>query len=195
MVLSPTWEWLLATLYVALLAAAEFSDVAAFELFLEFGLAIGLLPLIGILGGRYWPYLFVLPMVALPIAGKTLVELCYKHHERSLVWGWTLLLILPLLLTTIAAIWLARQGKAGQTSRGFARWGLLLTTWLYFALNWYFFRLPWPWQEWTGRTPSGIIFLACAAGLTAAALTVGIRTPQHQDAAITNGSHSPDEAN
>ena len=44
-----------------------------------------------------------------------------------------------------------------------ARIGLPVAVWLYFGLNFAFFRIPWPWKEWTGRTPSGIIFFVCAA--------------------------------
>jgi len=50
-----------------------------------------------------------------------------------------------------------------------------LVTWLYFGLNFEFFRLPWPWQAWTGRTPSAIIFFVCSLALTAAALSFGRR--------------------
>ncbi len=169
-VLHRVWEWSLLALYVALLVAAEFSNFAPFELFLEFGLLICVLPLIGILGGRYWPYLFVLPIVALPIAGKTLLELSYKHAEFPPLWGWVVLFGIPVALAVVAAISLALVGKSGQSSRNFARCGLLTCTWLYFALNLSFFRFPWPWLEWTGRTPSGIIFAICTVILTAAAV-------------------------
>ena len=143
------WEFLLLGVYVFFLVAAEFSDRVFLELFLEFGFALGLIPLIGILGGRYWPYLFVFPVVALPIAGKTLRELVYKTGELPPLFGWLALLVLPMLAALGFALWLARRGQAGQSSRDFARLGLLFATWLYFGLNFVFFRLPWPWQEWT----------------------------------------------
>ncbi len=34
--------------------------------------------------------------------------------------------------------------------------------WFYFALNFAFFRFPWPWKPWTSRTPSAIIFIVYA---------------------------------
>ena len=179
-VLSPAWEWSLVILYTALLALAEFSNVAAWGLLLEYGLAIGILPVVGILGGRDWPYLFVLPIVALPIAGKTLAELCYKNHVLSRPWGWVILLALPLVLSTVAAIWLARRGRAGERSASLARWGLLLAAWIYYGLNFAFFRCPWPWQKWTGRTPSALIFTLCAVSLTVAAFAVRDRSIQQQ---------------
>jgi hypothetical protein len=45
---------------------------------------------------------------------------------------------------------------------------LLLATWTYFALNFAFFRFPWPWSDWTARTPNAMVFFFCAVGLTAA---------------------------
>ncbi|NQT15135.1 MAG: hypothetical protein HQ582_20425 [Planctomycetes bacterium] len=169
-VISPPWEFALFAVHLVVVVGAEFWDVFVLAVFLEIGFLMALAPLIGILGGRYWPYLFALPIVAAPIAGKTLRELSYKNEEISQPLGWILFIVVPLALTLAAAIWLARNGKEGQTSRRFARVGLLLTTWLYFGLNFAFFRLPWPWEAWTGRTPSAIIFTVCALALTAAAL-------------------------
>jgi len=171
-VFSPPWEFVLFAVHLCVVLGAEFLDLLVLEVFLEIGFLMALLPLIGILGGRYWPYLFTLPIVAAPIAGKTLRELAYKNQETSQPLGWLLFVAVPFAVTITAAIWLAHRGKKGQTSRWFARAGLLLTTCLYFGLNFAFFRLPWPWKEWTGRTPSAIIFTVCALALTAAALFV-----------------------
>jgi hypothetical protein len=161
-VVAPAWEFALAAVYMLLVIGAEFSNNLHLGLFLEFGFVIAFLPVIGILGGRYWPYLFPLPIVALPIAGKTLRELSYESADMARPLGWILLFIIPLVVTTGLARWLMYRGQAGQSSRTFARVGLLATTWLYFGLNLCFFRFPWPWEAWTGRTPSGIIFAVCA---------------------------------
>jgi len=85
------------------------------------------------------------------------------------------LVVIPLVVTLGLALWLARKGREGQTSRTFARIGLLAAVWLYFGLNFAFFRVPWPWKEWTGRTPSAIIFFVCAVCLSAAAVFCGGR--------------------
>jgi hypothetical protein len=172
-VVAPAWEFALAAVYALLVIGAEFSNNLLLELFLEFGFVIAILPVIGILGGRYWPYLFPLPIVALPIAGKTLRELSYDSADMARPLGWILLFIIPLVVTTGLARWLMYRGQAGQSSRTFARVGLLATTWLYFGLNLCFFRFPWPWEAWTGRTPSGIIFAVCALALTVAAICPG----------------------
>jgi hypothetical protein len=47
---------------------------------------------------------------------------------------------------------------------------LLLSSWLYYALNFAFFRTPWPWQPPTSRTLSALVFTICLALLTIAAL-------------------------
>ncbi len=176
-VLSVAWEWGLMVIYTSLLVAAEFADQPAWELLLEFGLVIGILPLLGILGGRYWPYLYSLTIVAIPIVGKTLRELAYEHDEISPLLGWVVLVVIPLVAATRVAIWLAEQGREGGGSRSFARWGLLTVTWLYFGINLFFFRCPWPWQPWpwqpwTGRTPSALIFACCAIGLTIGVMVI-----------------------
>ena len=43
---------------------------------------------------------------------------------------------------------------------------LVTMAWLYFGLNLAFFRFPWPWAEWTARTPNALVFLACAIVVT-----------------------------
>ncbi|MCU0961635.1 MAG: hypothetical protein MUF48_16185 [Pirellulaceae bacterium] len=169
----------LAALYAVLILAAEFSDWPSLEWILEFGLVLGMLPLVGILGGRYFPYWFALPLVALPIAGKTLRDLSYRHDDVPLLIGWIILAVVPVGTAAAASWWLAWRGGRGQRAADFARVGLLVATWLYFGLNWAFFRGPWPWQKWTGRTPSGLIFTVCAVVLTLGAWRLH-RHPQHE---------------
>jgi len=127
----------------------------------------------GILGGRFSPYLIALPIVATPIAGKTLRELCYKNEEFSLLLGWAVFFVLPLSSLLWRAISLVKRGQRGERSRTFAREGLLLAMWFYFALNFAFFRFPWPWKPWTSRTPSAIIFIVYTLSLNAAAILLG----------------------
>jgi hypothetical protein len=180
-VVSPPWELALFAAQVALLVNAEFVGFSILARFIQFGLLMAVFPFIGILGGRYWPYLFSLVIVAVPIAGKTLRELSYSNAEISKPLGWILYVVIPLAVTLGVALWLAHQGKKGQTSGPLARVGLLLTTWLYFGLNFVFFRFPWPWKEWTGRTPSGIIFVVCALSLTTAVVVFPVRSRRALD--------------
>ncbi len=191
--IAPRWEFLLFGFHIALLSAAEFGLMRGFAIYTAFGLVMGLIPLIGITGGRYWPYLLPLPALSLPIAGKTLREMCYNPNNKNndlanllepqlgadaaAEWantiGWIGLVIVPLSVMFLAALWLEKQGRQGRTSRWVASVGLLLTAWLFFSLNWVFFNLPWPWlplKEWTGRTPNGIIFTVCLLCLSAAAI-------------------------
>ncbi|MCA9221277.1 MAG: hypothetical protein KDA71_13180 [Planctomycetales bacterium] len=181
--ITPGWEFALVASHVFLLVVSEFTSTPTVEEYQAFGLIMCAIPLLGVTGGRYWPYLCALPVVAVPIAGKTLRQLSYENTEIPVATGWFLLVAAPLAISLVAALWLARQGKRGQTSRQFARVGLLAATWLYFGLNFAFFRYPWPWGEWTGRTPSGIIFIACALALTLAALFVGSRSQRDEQVA------------
>lgn len=171
--LTPAIEWLLAVFYLSALAVWNFLSIPAFDVVADVALTMGVIPIVAIATGRFWPYLAILPMAALPIAGKTLRQLGYQEQEISLAAGWAVHVVLPLVVTTAAAFIYAGRAKSGQSGRAFTRGALVLTTWLYFGLNFAFFHFPWPWRPWTSRTPSGIIFAVCALGLTVAALAYG----------------------
>ena len=136
---------------------------------------MGIIPMVAIVGGRWWPFMAVFPVTLLPIAGKTVKQLVYKESAINLSMGWIIYGIVPLITVTVVALWFARQTKTKNTGYCFTRMGLLLCTWMYFTLNYAFFHFPWPWAEWTGRTPNGIIFTVCAVGLSLAALFGGRR--------------------
>jgi len=162
-------EWTLFAVHVAFLVGAEFLGLGVLERLYGFGLVMGIIPMAAIVGGRWWPYFLVLPVTLVPITGKTIKELVYDRPVVDPTLGWTVYLIIPLLIALAASVWFAQKGKAGQVGFGFTRPVLLLNTWLYFFLNFAFFHYPWPWAEWTVRTPNGIVFTICALGLTVAA--------------------------
>ena len=176
--ISPPWEVWLCVTHVILLLSAEFLRLSGYGAYLglytEFGLLMSTLPLVGILGGRFWPYLMLLPIVAAPIVGKTLRNLTYESEEVSVGDGWFLIVQIPLAIMLCGAVWLICSGSKGQRAKSFAAIGLLLTTVLYFGLNTAFFRYAWPWEEWTGRTPNQIIFSVCAFSLILAAAVCGL---------------------
>ena len=173
--LSPTQEVLLLLVHFGVLASWGFIIVRALGPVTELAIPMIILPVVAVSAGRYWPYMFVLPMVAIQIAGKTLRQMCYATENVPVVPGWFIFLLIPMAVTLIAAITFARRSHL-QTARSFSRWCLLLVTWLYFLLNFAFFELPWPWQPWTGRTPHGLVFAFCAIGLTAGCLFYGRST-------------------
>jgi hypothetical protein len=166
--LAPTIEWLFLAAHVVLLVAVEFMSVFWVDALYDFGLVLGLIPIVAVAGGRWWPYLLMLPVTMLPIAGKTLRQLAHKEHAVSVVPGWALYVILPLAVTTAAAVIFARTSARPREAHTFLRPALLLATWLYFGLNFAFFHFPWPWSAWTLRTPNAIVFALCAIGLTVA---------------------------
>ncbi|MCL4787742.1 MAG: hypothetical protein KJ070_13265 [Verrucomicrobia bacterium] len=173
-------EWLLIGIHVTLLIIGEFTEIAWANTLYDPGLIIAFIPLIAVAGGRWWPFMLALPITLVPIAGKTIRDLVYEHHVIGPVAGWTLYVIVPVLVTTAAAIWFARQSGSGFGGREFTRRVLLLNAWLYFGLNFAFFRFPWPWEKWTGRTPNALAFAICVVGLTIACLTLGRRGQQSQ---------------
>ncbi|RIK88947.1 MAG: hypothetical protein DCC67_00230 [Planctomycetota bacterium] len=166
--LRPAAEVVLALTHVAAITVWNFAYFPPLDRLADGTLAMGMLPLAMILGGRYGPYLMALPIVALPICGKTLRELAYYNAEISRGAGWLVFVLLPLAATTGLALYWAKNDRGGQRGQQFARQGLLLASWLYFWLNFGFFRFPWPWMAPTPRTPSAIVFSACLLLLTAA---------------------------
>jgi hypothetical protein len=163
--IAPAAEFVLLAGHVAALAAWNFMSFGALDRVADHALTMGLVPLALIVGGRYSPYLIALPIVAMPICGKTL---SYNSAEIPAAYGWPILLIVPLILLAVAAFWFVRRGERGQTGQSFARWNLVITSWLYYALNFAFFRFPWPWVEPTSRSPSAIVFAACLLVLSLA---------------------------
>jgi hypothetical protein len=163
-------EWLLVIIHVAALVAWNFAEIPALDRIADLALTMIIIPVIAVVAGRLWPYLVTLPIVAVPIAGKTVRQLCYDEAAIGLIAGYTFYLIIPLAAALAAALVLARRWDCRPSSRIFSRWALLLATWLYVGLNFAYFHYPWPWQSWTGRTPSAIVFGVCSVILTLTAL-------------------------
>jgi hypothetical protein len=184
--LAPAGELVLLAGHMAAIAVWNFMSFETFDHVADHALTIGLLPLALSVGGRYSPYLIALPVVALPICGKTLRELSYYHNEIPLLYGWIFLLAAPMFVVTVTAIVLAERGKRGDRGQSFARWSLLLTSWLYFALNFAFFRFPWPWEAPTSRTPSAIVFAGCLFLISLACVGYGNWLQRAKNVSNTN---------
>lgn len=127
------------------------------EVFHLFGIFMGIIPLTMIVGGRYWPGLYIFPLVACPIVAKTLRDVSYRNEILPVGAGWVMTVILPMVVLFACAIYFGSQYRKNQPSIRFSALGLLVTSTIYFWLNFAFFDFPWPWEEWTGRTHSGII--------------------------------------
>jgi len=167
---SPLPNWLIGILliiHVSLLVLVEFSKLDWIDGVYDLGLMIGLIPLVLCIRGRLGPYLQLLPITLIPIAGKTLRALVDPVNQSLY---WLLYLILPILIATTIAIWFARQAKPNGEHPLFIRSALLFSVWIYHGLNFAFFSFPWPWEAWGGRTPNAIIFFICMLGLSALAL-------------------------
>jgi hypothetical protein len=180
--LHPAIACLLLAIHLPLLVLTEFASFRIVDVFYDLGLILGLIPMVAVAGGRWWPFLLALPVTALPIAGKTIRNLVYESQTIGIIPGWLLYGVLPLAITTFAAIWFARRIGRGFSGREFTRRALLLSAWLYFGLNYAFFRFPWPWEKWTGRTPNAIAFTICIVGLSLACVLVGRRSRKVKNA-------------
>lgn len=171
---SPLPSWLiggLLGLHLFLLVLVDFSKFSWIDGVYDLGLMMGLIPLVACVRGRWWPYLQLLPITLLPIAGKTLRMLVYSvGNPINLSVGWLAYFILPMLLATTLAVGFARKAKPDGEHPAFIRSALIFCTWTYFGLNFAFFGFPLPWEGWTGRTPNAVLFFISAMGLTLTAL-------------------------
>lgn len=166
-------EWLLVAVHVAAVVAWNFGMFRPLDRIADLAITMVVIPTIAVSAGRLWPYLLSLPIVLVPIAGKTLKSVCYERELFSIELGWILYVVVPVLVTLTGALMLARGYQNPHGGGTVGRWTLLLMSWVLFALNFAFFEFPWPWDPWTGRTPSAIIYVVCLVVLTAAALFAG----------------------
>ena len=173
-------EWVLMLVHVAALLSCNFLSYDTFDSVADLALTMGVIPIVCVLGGRYWPYMMALPILALPIAGKTLRAMCYHGGDNAypMLLGWIYFAIIPLGIMLCAAYCHANWRLHGQTGRSFLIQALLLSTWIYLGLNFVFFGYPWPWEPSGGRSPNAAIFNLCAVILTLTALTYNRRPAQ-----------------
>ncbi len=78
-------EWLLVLVHVSALLTWNFLSYPALDQFADHAITMGLLPIFGVVAGRYWPFLLTLPIVILPIAGKTIRHLVYETNQTELL--------------------------------------------------------------------------------------------------------------
>lgn len=167
-------EALLFAVHVPLLISVEFYSIGPIDALYDLGLILAIIPMVGLVGGRAWPYLVIFPVILIPITGKTVRQLGFREETVSVPFGAALYVALPLLVSLAAAAWFVRRDPIDPIRRGPAGALLLIPAWTFFLLNYAFFHFPFPWADWTGRTPSGIVFTLCIAALSAM-VAAGIR--------------------
>ncbi len=183
--LPPTIETALLVVHLILLLASEFlrlpgkASIVAY--YTDLGIFMCVLPLVGIVGGRIWPYVHLLLVVAAPICGKQLRNLVYSAEPSySIGVGWVLFAMIPIGIAVVASAYLISASFRQQSAQVFSATALLVTTWLYFSLNTYFFHFAMPWDPWTGRTPNQVIFGVCTICLSLAAIRSLLSRPSAQ---------------
>lgn len=164
--MSPHMEWPLILVHTTLLYLWSVPRYDRIDILTGFPMTMGLLPTACVVSGRYWPYMQCLPLVALPIAGIT----WHSSDRPYYLTDGLLLMILPLGVMTWAAFSFERRGRTGQDGRTLARYGLVLSAFTYFALNFVFFGFPWATMPVGVRHTNSWIFLRCVEFLTFSAL-------------------------
>lgn len=166
-------EWMLVVVHVSAIVAWNFFSFDRFDDFADLAITMAIIPAVAVSAGRIWPFLVVLPIIAVPIVGRTLMRLSYEGDRLPIWLGWLAYVVLPLAILIPAALWLSKRAQEPKSAGTFARWSLFLATTTYFALNLAFFEFPWPWQPWTSRTPNGLIYFFCTLCLLTAAVFCG----------------------
>ena len=176
--------WILLVVHLTLLTVALFTKIPLVNALYNTGLIMGIIPIVVCACVRWWPFFIMFPITLLPIAGKTFNQLALQEHAINPVFGGIIYLIIPILLAIMMVYWLGKiQSQLGDKC---IRYALLFNTWIYFLLNYGFFHYPWPWAQWTSRTPNGIIFTLCTLGLTAAALVIGREKCQQAETTVAS---------
>ena len=157
--------------HLSLLTLGEFLEVPLLNAWYGLGLVMVVLPLVASVESCRWPGWITGPVVVLPIAGKTLRYMAEKHGELSAV-DWLVYLAAPMVVAFWFACRLNRKIWLGCEGATVGRTVLLFGVWMFFLLNFAFFDYPWPWQPWTGRTPSALVYGVCLAGLSWVALAM-----------------------
>ena len=171
-------------IYVYLLCAGIYFEDTIFEEFYAYGHLMGIIPMFCIVGGRYWPYLFVFPVIALPLAFKTYRMLCLQIDMIPEPLGMIGIVTLPLAFLIWVAMNFAEASERGARCQPFASCGLLLTSATFFWLNFAFLSFPWGWwTDWKSmafQANSGGIYIVGWVVLSTAAYAAVARAPKHQ---------------
>jgi hypothetical protein len=180
--LSPTAEISLLVIHAILLISSEFlrlpGAAGIVSQYTNYGLIMCVIPMIGIVGGRLWPYVLLLPMLAAPICGKQMRALVYGDQmQYSIPVGWMVFVMIPIGVTLIVSSWLICRSQDQQKADRFSMAALSVNTLLYLALNTYFFDFAWPWREWTARTPNQSLFGIFSIAILATIFTKYFRSP------------------
>jgi hypothetical protein len=184
-----SFEWALFGIYALAMCSWSFMDYPAFDQFADLAITMGMLPFLAVAAGRFWPFWVCLPITLLPIAGKTIRHLVYEAKFLDWAYGWVFCLILPMTIAIAVSFFWAERSRISLNGRNFCRSLLILNAWIYFLLNFAFFRFPIPWapfDQWTSRSPNNLIFCVCLIGLTVGALVTRPRKP----VSIGNNSRS-----
>ena len=164
--ISPKKEWALIILYAVLLYLWGVKRYKGLDYIANFPLAMGAIPVICVISGRYWPYILSLPLITLPIAGITM-KITDKVHVHT---DFFVLIVLPLSLMTVVALYFEKVGRSVLSGQLFTRYGLILSVIVYYSLNFVFFSFPWSTLPVGARHTNNWIFLRCAELLVFGAL-------------------------
>ncbi len=177
-----SFEWGLLGIYVLALSSWSFISFTALDHFADLAITMGLLPLIAVTAGRFWPFWMCLPITLLPIAGKSVRYLVYDSKIMDWPTGWVSCFIIPMSAAFLVSMYWTERPRLIAGGRTFSKSVVIFSAWIYYLLNFAFFHFPWPWatfEAWTARTPNNLIFTFCVMGLTAGALFT--KTEQVQD--------------
>lgn len=166
--ISKSSEWIALVIMAIAGLAWNIGSFEYFDYFADLAWTMIIVPLVLVSVGSIWPVAWINVIVLLPISAKTIRELSYNHQEWNTPTSYIFLGVIPFLLACWASKELFRgisKNNVILSYRSFLASALGMT-WIYFLLNFAFFRFPWIWAPWTPRTLNGIIFLTCTLLMT-----------------------------
>lgn len=167
-----TWTIPLLMIHLTLLSLSEFGKVPIINEVYGLGLGMALIPMVACTKSSLWTALLLGPVIVLPIAGKTLRRMVYEEHATPVL-GWMIYFVLPMLVAILFAVWLKQGMNKGRSGNWVGAITLVFGSWIFYGLNFAFFDFPWPWDPWTGRTPSALVYTFCLVVLMVGVFVFG----------------------
>lgn len=172
------WEVAFVVMHATILMAARFVPESPsggmLAAYASSGLVAGALPLACTLLGRRSPWLMLLPLALMPMAGLAIRHVVYESLSLSADLGWLLLAAIPLGTTTAGAAWAMSHDEEHVGARAGVPLGVALgiSVVTSFVLAAAMLDFAWPWSKPTPRTPTLTLLAVLAAMLVITAIRI-----------------------
>ena len=175
---------MLLAVHTGLVAYAEFATAPGPIGGYCYGLRLLLLPIAALMFDARCAVLVLLPVTLMPIAGKTYAQLVTDEHYSAALIGMVFYLVVPLVSAVVVALWAGRKRNLESPAQQSAPLVLVIAALVLWGLNFEFFHRPWPWIEWTYRTPNNLFFTAALMALLGLAVRRALLARRAEKSAV-----------